>query len=157
MFSMCSMHAASAPLTKHFQNKMIIANVLILVYFCKFQLFSITFYFTLSLCSKHAISAIAPVKHPQNKMTINNTLIFISKQLEFIAYDRLIIVDEMDYLITRDRSVLHDLFMLTTLPFSRCVLIGKNCGVLCFNGPKYIYIKNRNCVVSLSTQNMVIG
>ncbi|KAF3323708.1 Cell division control protein 6 [Carex littledalei] len=36
----------------------------------------------------------------------------------------LIIVDEMDYLITRDRSVLHDLFMLTTLPFSRCILIG---------------------------------
>ncbi|KAJ1695665.1 hypothetical protein LUZ63_012363 [Rhynchospora breviuscula] len=30
----------------------------------------------------------------------------------------------MDYLITRDRSVLHDLFMLTTLPFSRCILIG---------------------------------
>ncbi|KAJ4814824.1 Cell division control protein 6-like protein [Rhynchospora pubera] len=36
----------------------------------------------------------------------------------------LIIVDEMDYLITSDRSVLHDLFMLTTLPFSRCILIG---------------------------------
>ncbi|KAJ4779446.1 Cell division control protein 6-like protein [Rhynchospora pubera] len=36
----------------------------------------------------------------------------------------LIIVDEMDYLITRDRSVLHDLFMLTTVPFSRCILIG---------------------------------
>lgn len=36
----------------------------------------------------------------------------------------LIIVDEMDYLITKDRAVLHDLFMLTTLPFSRCILIG---------------------------------
>ncbi|CAI9109182.1 OLC1v1008956C1 [Oldenlandia corymbosa var. corymbosa] len=36
----------------------------------------------------------------------------------------LIIADEMDYLITKDRSVLHDLFMLTTLPFSRCILIG---------------------------------
>ncbi|KAL1202016.1 Cell division control protein-like protein B [Cardamine amara subsp. amara] len=31
---------------------------------------------------------------------------------------------EMDYLITKDRGVLHDLFMLTTLPFSRCILIG---------------------------------
>ncbi|KAK1320940.1 hypothetical protein QJS10_CPA03g01876 [Acorus calamus] len=37
----------------------------------------------------------------------------------------LIVVDEMDYLITRDRAVLHDLFMLTTLPLSRCILIGK--------------------------------
>nr|CAB3478888.1 unnamed protein product [Digitaria exilis] len=37
----------------------------------------------------------------------------------------LVIVDEMDYLITRDRAVLHDLFMLTTCPYSRCILIGK--------------------------------
>ncbi|CAN1235490.1 Cell division control protein 6 homolog [Linum perenne] len=36
----------------------------------------------------------------------------------------LIIADELDYLITKDRAVLHDLFMLTTLPFSRCILIG---------------------------------
>ncbi|KAG2602296.1 cell division control protein 6 homolog isoform X2 [Panicum virgatum] len=36
----------------------------------------------------------------------------------------LVIVDEMDYLITRDRAVLHDLFMLTTYPYSRCILIG---------------------------------
>ncbi|THU51775.1 hypothetical protein C4D60_Mb06t34590 [Musa balbisiana] len=36
----------------------------------------------------------------------------------------LIVADEMDYLITKDSSVLHDLFMLTTLPFSRCILIG---------------------------------
>ncbi|KAL6840213.1 hypothetical protein ACP4OV_030023 [Aristida adscensionis] len=36
----------------------------------------------------------------------------------------LVIVDEMDYLITRDRAVLHDLFMLTTCPFSKCILIG---------------------------------
>ncbi|XP_074574009.1 cell division control protein 6 homolog [Curcuma longa] len=36
----------------------------------------------------------------------------------------LMIADEMDYLITRDSVVLHDLFMLTTLPFSRFVLIG---------------------------------
>ncbi|KAK2967050.1 hypothetical protein RJ640_015270 [Escallonia rubra] len=36
----------------------------------------------------------------------------------------LVIVDELDYLITRDQAVLHDLFMLTTYPFSRCILIG---------------------------------
>ncbi|XP_024026720.1 cell division control protein 6 homolog B [Morus notabilis] len=36
----------------------------------------------------------------------------------------IIIADELDYLITKDRAVLHDLFMLTTLPLSRCVLIG---------------------------------
>ncbi|CAO2172125.1 unnamed protein product [Urochloa humidicola] len=36
----------------------------------------------------------------------------------------LVVVDEMDYLITRDRAVLHDLFMLTTCPYSRCILIG---------------------------------
>ncbi|KAB1227731.1 hypothetical protein CJ030_MR1G028878 [Morella rubra] len=36
----------------------------------------------------------------------------------------LIIADELDYLITKDRAVLHDLFMLTTFPSSRCILIG---------------------------------
>lgn len=36
----------------------------------------------------------------------------------------LIIADEMDFLFTKDRGVLHDLFMLTTLPFSTCILIG---------------------------------
>ncbi|KAL0915189.1 hypothetical protein M5K25_015589 [Dendrobium thyrsiflorum] len=36
----------------------------------------------------------------------------------------LIVIDEMDYLITKDRAVLHDLFMLTTFPFSRFILIG---------------------------------
>ncbi|KAL8154094.1 hypothetical protein V2J09_011854, partial [Rumex salicifolius] len=36
----------------------------------------------------------------------------------------LLIIDELDYLITKDRAVLHELFMLTTLPYSRCILIG---------------------------------
>jgi hypothetical protein len=40
------------------------------------------------------------------------------------TFNRLIIADELDYLITKDRAVLHDLFMLTTFPFSRCILIG---------------------------------
>ncbi|KAL6523529.1 AAA ATPase [Orobanche gracilis] len=36
----------------------------------------------------------------------------------------LIVAGELDYLITKDRAVFHDLFMLTTFPFSRCILIG---------------------------------
>ncbi|KAJ4970118.1 hypothetical protein NE237_003217 [Protea cynaroides] len=36
----------------------------------------------------------------------------------------LLFVDELDYLITKDGSVLHDIFMLTTFPFSRLILIG---------------------------------
>ncbi|XP_076910681.1 cell division control protein 6 homolog B-like [Bidens hawaiensis] len=36
----------------------------------------------------------------------------------------LVIADELDYLITKDRVVLHDLFMLTILPFSEVILIG---------------------------------
>ncbi|CAH9071026.1 unnamed protein product [Cuscuta epithymum] len=36
----------------------------------------------------------------------------------------LIVADELDYLITKDRAVLHDLFMLTTFPFSRCIILG---------------------------------
>ncbi|KNA03633.1 hypothetical protein SOVF_207250 [Spinacia oleracea] len=36
----------------------------------------------------------------------------------------LLIIDELDYLITKDHEVLHELFMLTTLPFSRFILIG---------------------------------
>lgn len=38
--------------------------------------------------------------------------------------NRLVIADELDYLITKDRAVLHDLFMLTTMPFSKCILLG---------------------------------
>ncbi|KAG9453951.1 hypothetical protein H6P81_006855 [Aristolochia fimbriata] len=36
----------------------------------------------------------------------------------------LMIVDEMDYLITKAGAVLHDLFMLTTFPFSKFILLG---------------------------------
>ncbi|XP_042045044.1 cell division control protein 6 homolog B-like [Salvia splendens] len=36
----------------------------------------------------------------------------------------LVVADELDYLITKDRAMLHDLFMLTTMPFSRCILLG---------------------------------
>ncbi|XP_073364572.1 cell division control protein 6 homolog [Aegilops tauschii subsp. strangulata] len=44
--------------------------------------------------------------------------------LNRISLTRLIIADEMDYFITRDRAVLHDVFMLTNHQFSRCILIG---------------------------------
>ncbi|KVH98096.1 CDC6, C-terminal domain-containing protein, partial [Cynara cardunculus var. scolymus] len=43
---------------------------------------------------------------------------------------RLVIADELDYLITKDRVVLHDLFMLTTLPFSKVILIGMMCHIV---------------------------
>ncbi|CAN8315298.1 unnamed protein product [Cochlearia groenlandica] len=51
-------------------------------------------------------------------------IMFSQKQQSSSSKMMLIIADEMDYLITRDRGVLHELFMLTTLPFSRCILIG---------------------------------
>ncbi|EOA36881.1 hypothetical protein CARUB_v10008935mg [Capsella rubella] len=50
--------------------------------------------------------------------------LFSQKQESSSSRMILLIADEMDYLITKDLGVLHDLFMLTTLPFSRCILIG---------------------------------
>ncbi|XP_010487275.1 PREDICTED: cell division control protein 6 homolog B-like [Camelina sativa] len=58
----------------------------------------------------------SPLQHLQ--------FLFSQKQESSSSRMMLIIADEMDYLITKDRGVLHDLFMLTTLPFSRCILIG---------------------------------
>ncbi|XP_060175444.1 cell division control protein 6 homolog B-like isoform X2 [Lycium barbarum] len=49
---------------------------------------------------------------------------FSEKQQTAVTKMLLIVADELDYLITKDKAVLHDLFMLTTLPFSRFVLIG---------------------------------
>ncbi|KAF8396910.1 hypothetical protein HHK36_018545 [Tetracentron sinense] len=60
--------------------------------------------------------ALSPLQHLQN--------LFSQKKQSSGEKMMLIIVDELDYLITKDRSVLHDLFMLTTYPFSRCLLIG---------------------------------
>ncbi|KAF5446756.1 hypothetical protein F2P56_032359 [Juglans regia] len=61
-------------------------------------------------------SATSPLQHLQNLYSQNPRSSGIKMML--------IIVDELDYLITKDRAVLHDLFMLTTFPFSRCILIG---------------------------------
>ncbi|GBG76524.1 hypothetical protein CBR_g22272 [Chara braunii] len=36
----------------------------------------------------------------------------------------LLILDEIDHLMTKDQSVLYELFRLTTLPESRCILVG---------------------------------
>ncbi|KVH94068.1 AAA+ ATPase domain-containing protein, partial [Cynara cardunculus var. scolymus] len=47
-----------------------------------------------------------------------------SEVFNTLAVSRLVIADELDYLTTKDRVVLHDLFMLTTLPFSKVILIG---------------------------------
>ncbi|KAG5603066.1 hypothetical protein H5410_034436 [Solanum commersonii] len=49
---------------------------------------------------------------------------FSEKQQSAVTKMLLIVADELDYLITKDRAVLHELFMLTTLPFSRFILIG---------------------------------
>ncbi|XP_010262805.1 PREDICTED: cell division control protein 6 homolog B-like isoform X2 [Nelumbo nucifera] len=61
------------------------------------------------------INGISPLQHLQR--------LFSQKQSSCEKM-MLLIVDELDYLITRDRTVLHDLFMLATLPSSNCILIG---------------------------------
>ncbi|GKU93344.1 hypothetical protein SLEP1_g6945 [Rubroshorea leprosula] len=66
-------------------------------------------------------------KHQQKKKTSPLQYlqeIYSQKQQSSGSKMMVIIADELDYLITRDRTVLHDLFMLTTFPFSRCILIG---------------------------------
>ena len=40
-------------------------------------------------------------------------------------HERLMIVDEMDYLISRNQDVLSDLFQLATYPDSCCILMGE--------------------------------
>ncbi|XP_022753801.1 cell division control protein 6 homolog B-like [Durio zibethinus] len=70
-------------------------------------------------------------KHQSKKKTLGSTShlqhlqnLYSNKQAPSSSKMMLIIADELDYLITKDRAVLHDLFMLTTFPFSRCILIG---------------------------------
>ncbi|KAJ0083889.1 hypothetical protein Patl1_31133 [Pistacia atlantica] len=58
----------------------------------------------------------SPLQHLQN--------LYSQKQQSSGSKMMLIVADELDYLITRDRAVLHDLFMLTTFSFSRFILIG---------------------------------
>ncbi|XP_031488456.1 cell division control protein 6 homolog B-like [Nymphaea colorata] len=58
----------------------------------------------------------SPLKHLHNLLSI--------PKRSSVRKMMLLIVDEIDFLLTKDRSVLHDLFMITTLPLSRCVLIG---------------------------------
>lgn len=65
---------------------------------------------------KKTKSSTSPLQHLRN--------IYSKNQQSSGMKMMLIIADELDYLITRDRTVLHDLFMLTTLPFSSCILIG---------------------------------
>ncbi|KAK8990291.1 hypothetical protein V6N11_008997 [Hibiscus sabdariffa] len=65
---------------------------------------------------KKITGSTSPLQHLQN--------LYSNKQAQLGSKMLLIIADELDYLITRDRAVLHDLFMLTTFPFSRCILIG---------------------------------
>ncbi|KAI8523606.1 hypothetical protein RHMOL_Rhmol13G0087300 [Rhododendron molle] len=69
-----------------------------------------------NLPQKKAKSATSPLQHLQS--------LYSQNQQSTSMKMTLIIADELDYLITKDRAVLHDLFMLTTFPFSRCILIG---------------------------------
>nr|CAD1834726.1 unnamed protein product [Ananas comosus var. bracteatus] len=64
---------------------------------------------------KTTSSGFSPLEHLQNLFSRSH----LSSRRMIV-----IVVDEMDYLITKDRAVLHDLFMLTTFPFSQCILIG---------------------------------
>ncbi|XP_039012718.1 cell division control protein 6 homolog B-like [Hibiscus syriacus] len=66
---------------------------------------------------KKTTGSMSPLQHLQ-KLYSNKQASSGSKMM------LIIIADELDYLITRDRAVLHDLFLLTTFPFSRCILIG---------------------------------
>ncbi|XVF05359.1 hypothetical protein REPUB_Repub05bG0165300 [Reevesia pubescens] len=65
---------------------------------------------------KKTMGSTSPLQHLQN--------LYSNKLAPSGSKMMLIIADELDYLITKDRAVLHDLFMLTTFPFSRCILIG---------------------------------
>ncbi|XVF19899.1 hypothetical protein REPUB_Repub11eG0151300 [Reevesia pubescens] len=70
-------------------------------------------------------------KHQAKKKTMGSTSplqylqhLYSNNQAPSGSKMILIIADELDYLIMKDRGILHDLFMLTTFPFSRCILIG---------------------------------
>ncbi|XP_071737922.1 cell division control protein 6 homolog B-like [Rutidosis leptorrhynchoides] len=67
-----------------------------------------------------------PNKKPNARSTPLRQLqqLYSHKQKSDDTKMMLVIADELDYLITKDRVVLHDLFMLTTLPFSKLILIG---------------------------------
>lgn len=82
-----------------------------------------------SLSSTSEIFSKILSKYQLPKMTNNRTSAL--QQLQKLYSEKqqsrkmmLIIADELDYLITKDRAVLHDLFMLTTFPFSKCILVG---------------------------------
>ncbi|CAN8295171.1 unnamed protein product [Cochlearia groenlandica] len=71
------------------------------------------------------LDEIEPLKKDNNYSPLQHLQrLFSQKQESSCSRMMLIVADEMDFLITKDRGVLHDLFMLTTLPFSRCILIG---------------------------------
>lgn len=43
-----------------------------------------------------------------------------------------VILDEMDRLVSRDQTVLYEMFKLATAPGSRCLLVGKKASRLWF-------------------------
>eukprot|EP01018_Ginkgo_biloba_P038608 Gb_30216 [translate_table: standard] len=65
------------------------------------------------------------IKHPDNTAPFQELKNMLSERKRSSTKKMvLLILDEMDYLITRDQSVLYDLFSLPTFPGSHCMLIG---------------------------------
>ncbi|KAK4395880.1 Cell division control protein 6B [Sesamum angolense] len=74
-------------------------------------------------------SKILGQSHPQKKLDRSSSSLQVlrnmySQKQPLGTKMILVIADELDYLIAKDRAVLHDLFMLTTMPFSKCILLG---------------------------------
>ncbi|KAL0342509.1 UNVERIFIED_CONTAM: Cell division control protein 6B [Sesamum calycinum] len=74
-------------------------------------------------------SKILGQSHPQKKLDRSSSSLQVLRNMYSQKQPPgmkmiLVIADELDYLITKDRAVLHDLFMLTTMPFSKCILLG---------------------------------
>ncbi|PWA73453.1 cell division control 6 [Artemisia annua] len=81
---------------------------------------------SLAVWAKEILGNSQPNKKSSGRSTPLRQLqqLYSQKQQSADTKMMFVIADELDYLITKDRVVLHDLFMLTTLPFSKVILIG---------------------------------
>ncbi|PWA55789.1 cell division control 6 [Artemisia annua] len=81
---------------------------------------------SLAVWAKEILGKSQPNKKSNGRSTPLRQLQQLYSQKQQLADTKMmfVIADELDYLITKDRVVLHDLFMLTTLPFSKVILIG---------------------------------
>ncbi|RID40464.1 hypothetical protein BRARA_J00504 [Brassica rapa] len=75
--------------------------------------------------ARYILEIVEPVKEDNcYSSPLHHLQSLFSQKQDSSSRMMLIIADEMDFLITKDRGVLHDLFMLTIFPFSTCILIG---------------------------------